>query len=46
MSAMETRVLGGEGPSVSVVGLGCNNFGMKIDEDASRAVVWSVINDP
>jgi aryl-alcohol dehydrogenase-like predicted oxidoreductase len=44
MSAMETRVLGGEGPSVSVVGLGCNNFGMKIDEDASRAVVHAALD--
>jgi aryl-alcohol dehydrogenase-like predicted oxidoreductase len=41
---METRVLGGDGPSVSVVGLGCNNFGMKIDEDASRAVVHAALD--
>jgi aryl-alcohol dehydrogenase-like predicted oxidoreductase len=41
---METRVLGGDGPSVSVVGLGCNNFGMKIDADASRAVVHAALD--
>jgi aryl-alcohol dehydrogenase-like predicted oxidoreductase len=41
---METRVLGGDGPPVSVVGLGCNNFGMKIDEDASRDVVDAALD--
>jgi aryl-alcohol dehydrogenase-like predicted oxidoreductase len=41
---METRVLGGDGPSVSVVGLGCNNFGMKIDEEASRDVVHAALD--
>jgi aryl-alcohol dehydrogenase-like predicted oxidoreductase len=41
---METRVLGVDGPSVSVVGLGCNNFGMKIDEDASREVVHAALD--
>ena len=41
---METRKLGGDGPSVSVVGLGCNNFGMKIDEDASRDVVHAALD--
>ena len=37
-------MLGGDGPSVSVVGLGCNNFGMKIDEDASRDVVHAALD--
>jgi aryl-alcohol dehydrogenase-like predicted oxidoreductase len=41
---METRVLGGDGPSVSVVGLGCNNFGMRIDEAASRDVVHAALD--
>jgi aryl-alcohol dehydrogenase-like predicted oxidoreductase len=41
---MEARVLGGDGPSVSVVGLGCNNFGMKIDADAARAVVRAALD--
>ena len=34
---METRKIGGL--SASVVGLGCNNFGMRIDERDARAVV-------
>src|SRR3954470_11517520 len=38
-SAMEQRNLGTSGLLVSVVGLGCNNFGMWIDKDASRAVI-------
>ena len=29
---------------VSVAGLGCNNFGMRIDEDATRAVVDAAID--
>jgi aryl-alcohol dehydrogenase-like predicted oxidoreductase len=33
----ETRKIGSL--DVSVAGLGCNNFGMRIDEDVSRAVV-------
>jgi aryl-alcohol dehydrogenase-like predicted oxidoreductase len=41
---MESRVLGGDGPTVSVVGLGCNNFGMKIDGEASRAVVHAALD--
>jgi aryl-alcohol dehydrogenase-like predicted oxidoreductase len=36
---MRTRRLGSEGPEVSVVGLGCNNFGMRVDLDGTRAVV-------
>ncbi|MSP48962.1 MAG: aldo/keto reductase [Alphaproteobacteria bacterium] len=36
---MEQRVLGKSGLQVSVVGLGCNNFGGRIDLDASRKVV-------
>lgn len=36
---MRTRPLGTTGLEVSVVGLGCNNFGGRIDEDASRAVI-------
>jgi len=30
--------------AVSVAGLGCNNFGMRIDEDASKAVVDAAID--
>jgi len=36
---MRTRRLGSEGPEVSVVGLGCNNFGMRVDLEGTRAVV-------
>jgi aryl-alcohol dehydrogenase-like predicted oxidoreductase len=36
---VRTRGLGAEGPEVSVVGLGCNNFGGRVDLDGTRAVV-------
>src|SRR5215204_2524961 len=36
---MRTRSLGTGGPGVSVVGLGCNNFGLRVDEQGTRAVV-------
>ena len=36
---MRTRRLGSEGPEVSVVGLGCNNFGGRVDLAGTRAVV-------
>lgn len=36
---MEYRYLGRSGLQVSVVGLGCNNFGMRIDADQAEAVV-------
>jgi len=36
---MRTRTLGDGGPEVSVVGLGCNNFGGRCDLDQTRAVV-------
>lgn len=39
---MEHRMIGSL--SVSVVGLGCNNFGMRIDEDASAAVVHAALD--
>ncbi len=40
---MEFRRLGNSGLHVSVVGLGCNNFGMRIDKDQSAAVVNKAI---
>src|SRR5918996_4278484 len=36
---MRYRTLGSSGPEVSVVGLGCNNFGSRVDEDGTRRVV-------
>jgi aryl-alcohol dehydrogenase-like predicted oxidoreductase len=36
---MRTRRLGGSELQVTVVGLGCNNFGGRIDEQATKAVV-------
>jgi aryl-alcohol dehydrogenase-like predicted oxidoreductase len=40
---MRTRSLGAEGPEVSVVGLGTNNFGARIDYDESQAVLDEAI---
>ncbi len=41
---MKSRKLGNAGPEVSVVGLGCNNFGMRIDLEASRKVIHKAID--
>jgi aryl-alcohol dehydrogenase-like predicted oxidoreductase len=40
---METRTIGSL--TVSVVGVGCNNFGRRIDEAASRAVVDAALDE-
>jgi len=42
---MEFRKLGRSGLSVSLVGLGCNNFGMRLDRDASVKVVHQALED-
>jgi aryl-alcohol dehydrogenase-like predicted oxidoreductase len=42
---VEYRNLGKSGLKVSVVGLGCNNFGMRIDADAARAVVARALDE-
>jgi aryl-alcohol dehydrogenase-like predicted oxidoreductase len=41
---MRTRLLGAGGPEVSVVGLGTNNFGGRIDYDASLAVIDAALD--
>jgi aryl-alcohol dehydrogenase-like predicted oxidoreductase len=41
---MRYRSLGESGLVVSVVGLGCNNFGRRIDNEAARAVVDAAID--
>ena len=41
---MEQRNLGRSGLIVSAVGLGCNNFGGRIDETATRAVVHKALD--
>jgi aryl-alcohol dehydrogenase-like predicted oxidoreductase len=42
---MRYRPLGESGLVVSVVGIGCNNFGRRIDVDATRAVVDAAIDE-
>jgi aryl-alcohol dehydrogenase-like predicted oxidoreductase len=44
MPAMRYRTLGNSGLLVSVVGLGCNNFGGRIDLQRTRAVVDAAID--
>jgi predicted aldo/keto reductase-like oxidoreductase len=41
---MRYRRLGNSGLSVSAVGLGCNNFGRKLDAAATSAVVDAAID--
>jgi aryl-alcohol dehydrogenase-like predicted oxidoreductase len=40
---MKLRRLGGSGLKVSAVGIGCNNFGMRIDEAQTQAVVDAAV---
>jgi aryl-alcohol dehydrogenase-like predicted oxidoreductase len=42
---VEYRNLGKSGLKVSLVGLGCNNFGMRIDAEAARAVVNAALDE-
>ena len=41
---MQIRNLGGSGLRVSAVGLGCNNFGQRIDLETSRKVIHKAID--
>ena len=41
---MEIRNLGQSGLRVSAIGLGCNNFGGRIDLDATRAVIHKALD--
>jgi aryl-alcohol dehydrogenase-like predicted oxidoreductase len=41
---MRYRPLGNSGLTVSIVGLGCNNFGRRLDVDQTRAVVDAAID--
>jgi aryl-alcohol dehydrogenase-like predicted oxidoreductase len=40
---MDRRRLGATGSEVSVIGLGCNNFGIRTDEPTSRAVIEAAL---
>jgi len=42
---LETRSLGVLGPEVSVIGLGCNNFGRRVDLEGTRAVVDAALEE-
>ncbi|MGX6512537.1 hypothetical protein [Rhodococcus sp. SJ-2] len=41
---MDFRRLGDSGPLLSVVGLGTNNFGTRLELDASRAVIDAALD--
>ena len=41
---MEYRTLGRSGLKVSIAGLGCNNFGMRIDQDRTNEVVEAALD--
>lgn len=41
---METRRLGSDGPRLSVIGVGCNNFGTRMDAAQTAAVVHAALD--
>ncbi|MGH2929744.1 MAG: aldo/keto reductase, partial [Solirubrobacteraceae bacterium] len=44
MTPLPSRPLGDSGLETSVVGLGCNNFGRRLDLEATRAVVDAALD--
>jgi aryl-alcohol dehydrogenase-like predicted oxidoreductase len=44
MTSLPTRPLGHSGLATTVVGLGCNNFGGRLDVDATRSVVDAALD--
>jgi aryl-alcohol dehydrogenase-like predicted oxidoreductase len=45
MPNLPTRPLGDSGLEVSVIGLGCNNFGRRVDLEGTRAVVDAALEE-
>jgi aryl-alcohol dehydrogenase-like predicted oxidoreductase len=45
MTSIDTRPLGHSGIQVSLIGLGCNQFGGRLDLDGTRAVIDSAISN-
>ncbi|MBV9603849.1 MAG: aldo/keto reductase [Solirubrobacterales bacterium] len=45
MADLPHRSLGADGPEVAVVGLGCNNFGRRVDLAGTRAVVDAALDE-
>jgi aryl-alcohol dehydrogenase-like predicted oxidoreductase len=45
MADFPTRSLGVLGPEVSIAGLGCNNFGRRVDLEGTRAVVDAALEE-
>jgi aryl-alcohol dehydrogenase-like predicted oxidoreductase len=41
---MKQRTIGNTGITVSAIGIGCNNFGLRIDTEASRAVIHKALD--
>ncbi len=44
LAGIEMRGLGNDGPQVSAVGLGCNNFGGRLDQATTTAVVDAALD--
>jgi aryl-alcohol dehydrogenase-like predicted oxidoreductase len=45
MANLETRPLGNSGLQASIIGLGCNNFGRRVDLAGTRAVVDAALEE-